>query len=213
VITRPIVTLDQVIVELAHLGQARPPWRWFEINLDHISPADLLRGVPREVAAHGPVRANAMTRQHEPALIRTHLARGRAPGITHVQYHVQDARTAEHVAQLVREQGLIPLPSIHLDSPPTARADLQAAIDLLARLGEPLVKLAYPAPGIEHLRWGLDAFTAFRQPATELVIVPMGTLRGRAEAVAASSRLIWVLPVCDGDQWGADQLLPVTQET
>lgn len=53
-----------MIVELTHLGQARPPWWWFEIDLDQISSKDLLLEVPPEVAIRGPVRANAMTRQH-----------------------------------------------------------------------------------------------------------------------------------------------------
>ncbi|AXG79239.1 hypothetical protein DVK44_18005 [Streptomyces paludis] len=193
-----------MVLEVPHLGHARPPWRWFEIDLDHITDHDLIRTPP---TTH-PVRASAMTRHHEPEAIARHLARPRSSAVTHVQFEVRNLGEARRTTELIRAAGLIPLPAIHCSEPPRDTDDLRRPIALLADLGAPLIKLAYPALDPPHIAAGIAILTEPRAFAAELALIPMGKPEGRAAAYGAGSRLIWAPPQPDGERWTADQLFP-----
>ncbi|MEV7869591.1 hypothetical protein AB0P17_26650 [Streptomyces sp. NPDC088124] len=195
---------ERVVLEVPHLGHAQTPWRWFEIDLDHITDRDLLctpRGSQR-------IRASAMTRHHRPEAVARHLARPRGTALTHVQFEVRDRREARRTTALIRAAGLSPLPAIHLSEPPHGIDDLRRPLALLAGLGAELIKLAFLAPGARHIAAGISLITEPGSLEAELALVPMGTPEGRAAAYAAGSRLIWVPPQPDGERWTAGQLLP-----
>lgn len=198
----PRIDVDRVVLEVPHLGYARPPWRWFELDLDQIGE-HRLQAAPAPRAGPG-IRVSAMTRRREAATIIDHLARPRSPAVTHLQYEVADLDNGRRAADAIRRAGLTPLPAIHLPHSPDNAAELERAVDLLTQLDAPLIKLAYPAPDQHHVDWGISLLASGRQ--VELALVPMGTMTGRAAAVAAGSRLIWAPPVSDGERWGADQL-------
>ncbi|MEV7426852.1 hypothetical protein [Streptomyces sp. NPDC091212] len=195
---------ERVVLEVPHLGHARPPWRWFEIDLDHISDHDLIRTPPTTQS----VRASAMTRHHEPEAVARHLARPRSPAITHVQFEVRDLGEARRTTELVTAAGLLPLPAIHRSERPRDTEDLRRPIALLAALRAPLIKLAYPAPDPPHIAAGISILSEPRALGAELALIPMGTPEGRAAAYTAGSRLIWAPTQPDGERWSADQLLP-----
>lgn len=138
---------------------------------------------------HRPPGASAQPSRHPSAV------RGRRPG------------HGRRAADAIRRAGLTPLPAIHLPHSPASAAELERAVDLLTQLDASLIKLAYPAPDPRRVDWGISLLAAGRQ--VELALVPMGTVTGRAAALAAGSRLIWAPPVGDGERWGADQLEPL----
>jgi hypothetical protein len=196
----------QVIVEVPHLGRARPPWRWFELDLDHAPRRDLRAGLRGDMAAH-PVRVSGMTRHHQPDPIGRRITRGAA--LTHIQFEACHPAAARRAARLITEAGLTPLPAIHLPQSPGSADDLRRLAGILADLDAPLVKLAYPAPDPVRVRWGTELLTSWDHPGTALAVIPMGTTSGRAAALAAGSALIWAPLRGDGERWGASQLLPL----
>jgi hypothetical protein len=196
----------QVVAEVPHPGHARPPWRWFELDLDRISPRDLATSLPEDLAA-GHLHVSGRTRHHQPDLIRRRLAGSQA--LTHVQFEARQAATARRSAALIRDAGLAPLPAIHLPHPPASAGELHRAAGLLTGLNVPLVKLAYPAPDRARVHWGTRMLASWNHPGTALALIPMGTTAGRAAALAAGSALIWAPPLSDGERWSTGQLLPL----
>lgn len=204
------IDAGQVVAEVPHPGHARPPWRWFELDLDRICPRDLAASLP-EGFATGHVHVSGMTRHHQPERILHRITCSGA--LTHVQFEAGQAAAARRSAAIIRDAGLVPLPAIHLPHPPASASDLNRAASLLASLAVPLVKLAYPAPDQVRVHWGIRMLTTWDQPATALALIPMGTTAGRAAAVAAGSALIWAPPRSDGERWSTAQLLPLLTAT
>lgn len=204
----PPLDIERVVAEIPHPGCAALPWRWFEIDLDRVPDPALLCDPPPAPSDPGR-RVSGMTRHWRPERIARLLERPRTPALTHVQFEARHTADARRAADAVRAAGLIPLPAAHLSRPP-GPGELLRALEMLCALGAPLVKLAYPAPTPRHVHMGTALLTAHRSGGhPELALVPMGTLTGRAAAVAAGSRLLWAPPHREADRWGADELLPL----
>ena len=200
----------QVVAEIDSLSDARPPWRWFELDLDRGWPLNQHAGLSETVT--GPhLHVIGMTRHHLPELFRSRIAWARA--LTHVQFEVRDPATARRAVAIISAAGLTPLPAIHLPGVPASAADLHQAADLLTGLDAPLVKLAYRAPDPVRAAWGVTMLTSWNHPHTALALIPMGTESGRAAALAAGSALIWAPRYGDGERWTTTELLPVLSES
>jgi hypothetical protein len=208
-VTPPPARLEpgRVVIEVPDLGHAQTPWRWFEIDLDHIS-GQALRTDPDADTLTG-AHVIAMTRTTRAADLTRLLGRPRSRFITHLQYEVTSLRGGTAAAELIRDAGLEPLPATHLPEPPTNAGALHRALDLLTGLGTPLVKLAYPAPDADRVHWGVRLLTDASNRSAELALIPMGSKAGRAAALAAGSRLIWAPLRGETERWGAQELLPV----
>ncbi|MBH1938934.1 hypothetical protein I5Q34_32535 [Streptomyces sp. AV19] len=203
--TPPAFDADRMVLEIEHCGHAVPPWRWFEIDLDHITVAGLQHDVPQAITG---ARVSAMTRHHQAEPIAALLARDRTRHLTHLQFEATGNHSARTVATLAWDQGLVPLPARHLDQPPDD-GELARLAGQLAGLGTPLIKIAYPAPLPAHVDAAVQLLTRWDHTTTALALIPMGTRSGRAAAHAAGSRLMWVPPWPQHDRWGPSDHLPL----
>jgi hypothetical protein len=203
----PLTAVDpeRIVVEVESLAEIGPPWKWFEIDMD--SPAT--GAPPREPGAGAGFRISAMTTVPGLDNLAGIISRSRGTIVTHLQFPVDAVEQGRRGVEMIDEAGIVPLPMIHRDDPPAGIDELAAAIDLLAQLRAPIIKLAYSAPAEIHVDWGVRLLRSFRHDSSELAIVPMGTAAGRAAAYNAGSRLMWVPPRGDVDRIGADQLAPL----
>ncbi|MEV4505409.1 hypothetical protein [Streptomyces klenkii] len=196
--TPPVFDADRMVLEIPHCGHAKPPWRWFEVDLDQLTPTALRHDLP---AAAAGAQLSAMTRHQQAEPITVLLARDRTKHVTHLQFEATGDRHAHAAVSMVRDQGLVPLPARHLSRPPTA-SELARLADRLASLGAPIIKIAYPALFPAHVDEAVRLLERWDHTTTALALIPMGSRRGRAAAHAAGSRLMWIPPRPTRDRWG-----------
>ncbi|MEU5417822.1 hypothetical protein [Streptomyces sp. NPDC020667] len=202
----PMFDADRMVLEIPHCGHATAPWRWFEVDLDHLTAPDLRQDLPHAAAG---ARVSAMTRHQQAEPIAVLLSRDRTGHLTHLQFEAADDRHARTTVAVIRDQGLVPLPARHLTRPPAA-GELPRLADQLASLGAPIIKIAYPAPATAHVDEAVRLLTSWDHTTTALALIPMGSRRGRAAAHAAGSRLMWIPPRSTHDRWGpADHQPPI----
>jgi hypothetical protein len=193
---------DRIVVEVESVTDIGPPWKWFEVDMD-----DPRTGRLPARAAGSELRVSAMTCVADLDHLAGVVRRVRGTIVTHLQFPVDSVESATRGITMIDDAGIVPLPMIHRDDPPAGIDELATAIDLLAQLPAPIIKLAYFAPAEIHVDWGLQLLTSFRHPTSVLALVPMGTLAGRAAAYQAGSRLMWVPWRGEPDRLGADQLV------
>lgn len=195
---------DRIVVEVDSVADIGPPWTWFEVDMDSPRTGPLPpRGAGTEF------RVSAMTCVADLDHLVEVIRRSRGTIVTHLQFPVDAVESATRGIAMIADAGIIPLPMIHRDDPPGSFDELAGAIDLLAQLPAPIIKLAYLAPAEIHVEWGVRLLTSFRHATSALAVVPMGTVAGRAAAYQAGSRLMWVPQRGGADRIGADQLVPL----
>nr|WP_296073378.1 hypothetical protein [uncultured Actinoplanes sp.] len=176
--------LEHLVCEVGRPGDP-PGYLWYELDWD--DPAVVAAN--EAVAPAGSARVIAATRRGPHATVREVV-----PSIgpaTHVQFEVPRSAEGRTAVAAIRDSGRTPVPALHLTATPAGPGELRNRVEALAELGTDLIKLVFPAPRLEHIRWAEALLDNWPQRSVGLSLTPAGGRQGRVAAALAGSRLVF----------------------